>query len=495
MGRDIKDVLKEIEDNKKIAEGRIIGSLLNQMDLITDYPINPIKLTEMGRFYYNLISNLYSKGYKDIDKVTIANYLKDLPSLEKQYQEYGSYNTLKTLSNASSVVNIDAVIKEFEKYVMLEELSKRHFRIEEVYDSHLKRMPDAKTIESWYEVNLDDASVNINYSDIEFESFEITDDDMEAFKQGAMIGVRYNSTCPLLDYSTLGFPIENFTIIGSYVNMGKTSFMAHTMFGMAGQGQKVGIIANEQSIRDYKMLLIMFVLVYDLRYIKMNRKTFKLTTWTKEDMEQIQKARKIIKEKYAPNLSFFESYDYDTSVVSRVIRRWSKMGFDLAIYDTLKADFTTADGWISLIKATRNLYQLAHKESIAVVGVMQLRLSDKKRRILDLDVLANGKQSSETASEVIFFRELFEDEMPGEKNEASVYKYEKDKNGQFVTSSQKIVQIDPSSSHKDYRVFTICKTRNDRVGTSILYKFNGDFNVWQEIGYIDVKDDYVVSQG
>lgn len=484
----IDEVLKEIEENKKIAEGRIIGCFLNKIDLITDYSLNPANLTDTSRFYYGLISELFASGYKDMDKVTVMAFLKDSPELLQQFNDYGGYQVLSGLAKASSVANLDATIKEFEKYVMLEELHKRNFRIEDIYEDKLKHMPDANTMSAFFEYQLADASLEVSHSDIEFQTFEVTDEDLERFRSGAMIGIRYNETSPLLDYSTLGFPVGEFSIIGSYINHGKTSFVAYTMYGMAGRGQKVGIIANEQDLDAYKQLLIMYVLSRDLKYKGINRKAFKMGAWSDEDYKQIKQAQAIIKEKYMPNLSFLEVFDYDTTVVSRAIRRWSKMGFELAIYDTLKADFTSTDGWISLIKSTRNLYQLAHREQMAVVGVMQLAMSQMNRRKLNLDVLANGKQASETASEVIFFRNLFPDELSGEKNEAQVYRFKKDSKGKF-TEIKELVEIDDTVDCSEYKVFTICKTRNDKVGTSILYRFHGDHNVWEEIGYIDIVDD------
>lgn len=488
-----EEVLQDIQENKKIAEGLIIGAFINQIDLISDYEINSSKLSDVSRFYYNLISNLYATGYKDVDKVTVHSYLKNYPDLLSTFNEYGGFNTLKGLANASSTTNIGANVSALEKYVLLEELhAKQVFDITAVYEDKLKLMKDAQTISAWYEYQLNEATLGVSYSDIKFESFEITDSDIDYFKQGNMIGVRYNTTSPLLDYATLGFPKGDFSIIGSFINHGKTSFTAYTAFGMAKKQQKIGIIANEQDLLSYKQLLIMYVMVHELQYLKLKRKTLKMGAWTKEDEEYLSRARDIIKEKYAPYLSFLEVFDYDTSVVSRAIKRWAKMGFSLIIYDTLKADFTNTDGWVSLIKSTRELYQLAHRDNIAVVGVMQLRMAELNRRVLDLDVLANGRQSSETASEVMFFRNLFADEMPGEANEATIYRYKKDSEGKY-TSIKEIVTLKPDADPDEYKVFFIAKTRNDKVGTAVVYRFSGDYNVWQEIGYIDIVDDCVAS--
>lgn len=492
MERNINEILVEVQTNKKIAEGRLIGCFLNQIDLISDYPLKPSKLSDETRFYYNLINELYSKGYKDIDKVTIMAYLKDTPSLLEQFNNYGGYQVLSNIASASSIVNINGVVQDLEKNIMIQELHERGFNIAKVYDDTLKKMKDANEISAWFEYQLDEANLEIQYSDIEFQTFEITDEDLDFFRQGAMVGVRYNNTSPRLDYATLGFPIGEFTIVGSFINHGKTSFMAYTMFGMARKGQKVGIIANEQNLMAYKQLLIMYVLVHDLNYTKLKRKNLKWGVWGENDETQLMKVKSVVKEKYLENLSFVELFDYDTTAVSKAIRRWSNMGFELAIYDTLKADFKDSDGWVSLINSSRQLYQLAHRENIAVVGVMQLAVSQMHRRTLSLDVLANGKQASETASEAIFFRNLFADEIGEGKNKAKVFDYVKDDKGQF-TETIKLIDLDPTIPLEEYKVFRICKTRNDRVGTSVLYHFNGDLNLWTEIGYIETVDDMIAN--
>src|SRR5690606_23093460 len=101
---------------------------------------------------------------------------------------------------------------------------------------------------------------------------------------------------PLMNYLTLGIPKKNFTIIGSYINQGKSSFVsANIAFPIAETGMKVGILANEMELDVYKILLLLYVLTNRVEYYGLTRKKIKMGKFTSEDKEAIRKASEIIK--------------------------------------------------------------------------------------------------------------------------------------------------------------------------------------------------------
>lgn len=475
-------MLEIIAEKKQVIEGSIIGCFLKDADLISEQSIDVKRMGKDGTFYYSLLYHLYQMGYQVFDEVSIYAFLQENDELLKGYNDRGGFSTLKDLKSIVDTKNLDVYVDTFNKYCLLEELYNKGFNVEREFDK-FERMTSSQVFD-YFEYQLNSVSVDIG-GDTEFESFEVTEQDILDLESGENIGLQYNKHSPLMNYLTLGLPKGNFTIIGSYVNQGKSSFVSNMAFSIARQGTKVGIVANEMAIKDYKMLLIIYVLVNDLNYYGLTRKKIKMGQFNVEDRQKIDEAREVIKDHYVPHLYFAKTFDYDMVRTKKIIKRWSKLGVELVFYDTLKSDMTDSSVWESLIEATRVLYQLASKENIAIVGVMQLALHTNQRRILNLDVLANGKQASEPASECILFRTIHPNERAGEKFEAKCYRFIKDASGKY-SNIKEMIELDPN---KTYRVFFLAKTRNDEVGTAIIYEFKGHLNVWKELGFADIRPD------
>ena len=475
-------ILETINTKKQTVEGSLIGCFVSDPDLLSEHMLDRKMLSEDGLFYYSLLTNLYEVGYQKFDEVSVFAFMQKNDELMEQYNKKGGFNTLRDLSMIVDTKNIDGYIDAFNKYSLLIQLDQKGFNVEKEFDKFEKMTTNQ--VFDYFEYQLNSITVDVA-SDVEFESFEITDADIQGLIDGENIGIQYGKHSPLMNYLTLGIPKGNFTIIGSFVNQGKSSFVSNMAYGIAREGTKVGIIANEMAIKDYKLLLLIYVLINDMSYYGLTRKKIKMGQFTPEDRKAIDKARDIIKEHYVPYLYFAKTFDYDMPRTSKIIKRWAKLGVELVYYDTLKSSMADNSVWESLIESTRVLYQLASKEDIAIVGVMQLALHTNQRRVLDLDVLANGKQASEPASEVILFRTIHPNEKIGEKFEAKCYRFVKDPTGKY-TNVKEMIELDPN---KTYRVFFIAKTRNDEVGTAVIFEFKGHLNVWKELGFADIRPD------
>jgi hypothetical protein len=102
-----------------------------------------------------------------------------------------------------------------------------------------------------------------------------------------------------------------------------------------------------------------------------------------------------------------------------------------------------------------------------------------------LSCLSTAKQVSEVFSECVFFRSLWDDEWPGEKYDIKTYRNIKDPVTGKYTSAKELVELDRD---KDYKIFFLSKTRNDNAGACFLYRFDGEWNRWVEIGKCHVQN-------
>ena len=87
----------------------------------------------------------------------------------------------------------------------------------------------------------------------------------------------------------------------------------------------------------------------------------------------------------------------------------------------------------------------------------------------------------EVVSELIMMRRLWNDEYTGEKNDCRAWRWDKENN------RKDYITLDPE---KRYIVVFINKTRNDEDSNQILYKWDAQWNKWNEIGYCTIKNDH-----
>ena len=301
------------------------------------------------------------------------------------------------------------------------------------------------------------------------------------------MGLNYGKVCHILNYLTMGLPLGEMTMLAGHSGAGKSSFIFECIvLPLVEQGIKVAIISNEQKIHSFQQLLLVHILTQDLDYWELTRKKLKAGHFTDSQKEMLNLAQQISKEKY-PNIKFVKLFDSDMGKAKKIIRKLSKLGYQAAIYDTLKVeDSFDRSTWEQLLIQSRQLFQLASKENIALVTTFQLALSTLNKRWLDAGCLSNGKQVKEVYSEMIYLRQIWDDEYTGEKHDCKAYRLKRDANGK-LTKVKEMITLDKD---KKYLVAFLDKTRNDEDKQTILYEWNGRFNKWTEIGYCTIYNDH-----
>ena len=176
-------------------------------------------------------------------------------------------------------------------------------------------------------------------------------------------------------------------------------------------------------------------------------------------------------------------YDYDMKKVSKIARREAKRGMKVLVYDTMKYSGDGDSVWTSLIDDSKDLFQICSKLDIAGVVSFQLAPSTKNKvRTLDETCLSNAKQVKEVFSEMVAFRDIWSDEFVGEDYDIKPYKVVKGEDGKYKKEYHNL------EKGKKYKIFFHFKTRNDEVGTALIYEYQGYQNKWIEKYFCTVSD-------
>lgn len=481
-----KTFLDKINEKIIMCEGNIIGCLYSAPELYAEYNINKHSLSSDGLFYYGLGEMLFQSKNEVFDETAIYGILKNNDELKDLWEERGGFNTIRELKSTINLKNIDAYFDTFNKYCLLRNYYKKGFTgIIENEWLKFEKMNSSQVYDYFdYILNSEDIDT---VSDLKFENLYLTDDELDDIMQGANMGLQFGQYSPILNYLTMGLPKGELSSICSYINEGKTSLMfANFVIPIVNNGGKCLLISNEQQSVNFKLLLLIYVLTRKLNYWKIDRKKLKKGKYSEDEIEMINKARDIVKNEFLTNITFVKTYDYKTDIVKKSIRKYSRLGYDLIVYDTMKVEDASDSTWVQLLEDSKILFQACSKYNVAGLVTLQLAMATRNKvRKISMECVANGKQVFEVMSEAIFMRTLWDDEFDAtSKFYCKPYVLAKDGNGKFTNIHQ---QIDLEEG-KEYKVVILGKTRNDKRDTALLYEVDSRYNIWKEIGYIKVHE-------
>lgn len=491
MSKKLSDYPRELTESRNSVEASFIFCLWKQPDLYDDYGMlnenddETIK-TEDGIFYFSLGKQLYRQGYKSFDNVSIYTFLEDKPSVKKQYEKLGGYSTAKELMELVDVDNTDAYFDRIAKMNTLMILHDKGFNV--LSNAGKLMCMTNREVYDYYDYLLNSISLKSGHDTL-IQDLTIDQEYLDKCDSGEELGLNFGKVCHILNYLTMGLPLGEMTMLAGHSGTGKTSFVfENIVIPLVEQGIKVAIISNEQRIHSFQQLLLVHILTQDLDYWELTRKKLKSGHFTPEQKEMLYKAKQVAAKKY-PYIKFIKLFDTDIVKTKKVLRKLSKIGYQAAIYDTMKVedDFNRST-WEQLLLQSRQLFQLASKENIALITTFQLALSTLNKRWLDAACLSNGKQVKEVYSEMIYIRQLWDDEYTGEKHDCKAFKLKRDGNGKFLKAKEMI----ELNRDKKYVVAFLDKTRNDEDKQTILYEWNGRYNKWVEIGYCVIYNDHAV---
>lgn len=485
----LDECLTKINSNRDQIEAPFVFCFWKDPDLYDDFKFVNDKNDETLRnedaqFYFNLGKALYNAGFRKFDNITVYNFLQNKPNIKETFNNYGGYREVENLKQLVNVENIDAYFDKIAKLNTLDSLCRLTF---DSFDdiSKFDKM-SSQQVYDYFEYKLNDISITSTH-DVEEESLVIDDDFIEECNTGDAVGISYAKNCPIMNYLTLGVPLGEMFMIAGHSGVGKSSFVFENMvLPMTEEGVKVSIVSNEMRSKDYKIMLLAHILTKELNYWGLTRKQIKIGHFTNEQREMLNKAKEISQNKYS-NLGFIKLFDNDISKVLKYIKKKSKRGYQIFIWDTMKSDDSLDEKmFLQLLINSRKVFQLASKENIAIIPTYQLALYTVNQRYLDASCLANGKQIKEVFSEMIYMRQLWQDEYTGEKYDCKVYQLQKNEEGKY-TKIKKMIEL---NKDKKYIVAFLDKTRNDEDKQQILYEVNGRFNSWKEIGYCSILNEH-----
>lgn len=480
----------DFANERAIVEGNFVFSLWQKPRLYQKYRR---KIDEIGdifsvfdsKFFYFIGLRMYQAEYKIFDRLTISSYLEQQPeAIKQQFNDFNGYRVFESIKNHLDPENVNAYFNQIIRFNVLDEIQQKGIDIDKDYENLMSM--DVDQIKLFYNHRINKIFLEKS-SDAKIEDFEVTDEDIEKLDSGAEMGIPIGLHAPLLDNELLGIN-RGETFIGATVNEGKTSFSLAILINSWLKSKiKCALVSNEQTIMEFKRLFMSMVSYQLYGRDGISRRALKRGGFSSLDKDKLQHIKEYIKENITPYLKFSKIFDYNIEDVKTIVETLAAQGYEGFLYDVFKADDDVSGTVVGeMKKMSKELFKSADDNDVAMVCTIQLGLGFSDIRFLTMQSISTSKHITEPATEVLLFRSMWDDEISGAEFDIMCYTYMQDPDtGRVLKNAmgeplRKSVIID---NHQDIKLLFLAKTRNTRQGICLAYRYNGDFNVWEELGY------------
>ena len=464
----------------KLLEGRdsiecnFIFSLWQDPTLINSY--NNVKIdediiTKDGCFYYMLLLALNKQEFQTFDDMSVMTFLETHPKVQQKFMEYGGFNSVHEILNRVNSENIEGFYDALAKSNLLIRLNAKGFDV----ISHLDKFAimTAEEVYSYYDYLLSDTAVG----KIEKVKVESLNDGYESYidqwDKGEAVGYRIASG--MLNYTLAGVHRGRLLLWGANIGHGKTTTaVLQLVMPSLVNGVNTLIASNEQGISEFRQITLGAALFNHFKTpIGMNRHKIMTGGYTDEQRKGLRAAADWIKQQKG-KIDFAELTSYDIGSLTKLIRKYSRLGYTMFIIDTLKpANDSNDKMWGEFSEVSKELSLLAKNLNVAIVCTFQLTPDAMARKYLDLSCIGKSRAIAETAHAVVMFRHIHSDEYERLKP----FTYVKNDDG---TKTKTELELD---DNKSYIMVFMPKNRSGNTSPQLVMEFDMNFLKMNDVGY------------
>lgn len=456
-------------------------------------------ITNDGRFYFGMLTQLRKKGFYSLDEVTILSNMND--EVIERYEACGGWESIQHQIDIINDKNFDTYIDIlYRENIMLhmvddgiDLLHAVDVNGKKVVLLKLFRKMDADSVQDWWDARITSYGTGYSSKVLEEEEIDFDDEFIDNCKEGLENGVPFDiagydingeemNCFPFLSRQINGILEGTTTMMGGYSSAGKSTWWITVLMSLLHYDRKILIISNEENIKKFKIKFMVWLLGKRNRYFKLTKKKMASGDISTESRKQLTDVQKYWRENYKGRVKFIAIADADMSLVKKKIREnVLRYGYDTVLYDTFKiqgGDISSARQDLSLVRDSRELDKLAKKYNIIMLASVQLAEYTKGKLFLDASILSNAKQIKEQLENLFLMRTVYTEELD-EKSKYYCHPFRLKKvNDKWIEEEYK-----PDTSAVWRMVFTEkCRTgaNSSDNGCAYLLKYDGDHCIFRE---------------
>lgn len=459
-------------------------------------------ITESGRFYFQLLCYLRAKGLNAITEADIAVLEESKPDVYEKYVDLGRITTINHIIESVTQQNFDAYIDILLRENILLKMYDDGFNLLEPITTSdgkqrvplkILRKMNAEGVIDWWESRLSTYGDGYSKRVIEEETIEFTDEFIDQCIQGEENGVPFDQAGEDINGETMncfkflstqlqGLLPGTLSMIGGFSSTGKSTWLITLMMALLYRERKIILISNEESIKKYKIKILVWLLAKYRKYFHLTKKKLTAGEITDEAREELREVQEYWLEHYKDRLKLITINDADMSIIKKKIREYAlREGYDTFIYDTFKIEVSNMNKDrtdLSLVKDSRELDKLAKKYNM--IGIASIQLAEYLRGTLWLgaNAISGAKQVKEILENLVLMRNVYQEEL--------------DPKSKFYINPFRLTMKDDVWVEEPYladptwtwRILFVNKSRSgensDDNGRAYLIRYQGDFAMFKE---------------
>lgn len=479
-----KNIARQILENKKRDEASIVSVMYKNPDLLreTNLTINDFHNNDWRVYFEILRALVIDEGKEVVNDIEVGLYLNQHPKLKKEYYDNGGYDTIEELMEYSEEENLDSYLAGLRKWNTVIKLFERGFPMD---DERLKEICDMSVDDLYteYVVYLNDIFANVENNVNSYNGFDGMTELIDELDEGKAVGIPF-ANCDVLNSETGGMLGGNIIGLGGSSGTGKSTLSINYIFpSMIAYDLRAVFIINEEDETKFKKEALVWYCNNEMkRKLKkpITKRTLRDGHFDEETKEALYEAARWFEGmKDNHNITIIPLEQYTAKTVVKLLKKYSNIGCDVIVIDTLKESFDARgqESWKSLMTDCVDFYDVIKHTDTCLVITYQL-VKNKSRYLSNADI-GISKGILDVFSVNLFFRRPMQDELEGEKNKLYCYRTE----GNTVL---------PFSLGKD-KHYMICFVSKNRFGQSdIQIVSEADFSVnkYEDLGYCVVPQDF-----
>ena len=477
------EIAKQILEYKLGAEASIVSMIYKNPDLIreTNLSLNDFH-HNCWRVFFEIAKDLIINEKKvTLSEVDIGLYLEKHPKLaDKYYNEYGGYYTIKSAGAYIQEENFDSYVRDLRKWNTVAKLIKRGFpcskeRLSEICDMSAEDLYDE------YTVYLNDIFANIDNNIKSYNGFDGMKNLIDELDAGKNVGIPF-ANCKILNQETGGMLGGNIIGFGASSGVGKSTLSINYIFPtIMKHDLKALFIINEEDENKFKKEALVWYCSNVLKH-PIPKRILRDGNFDKETKEVLYKAAEWFEsEKEKRHITIIPLEQYTARTVVKLIKKYTKMGCDVIVLDTLKESYDSRDkeSWKSLMTDCVDFYDCIKHTNTSMIITYQL-VKNKSKYLTNADI-GISKGILDIFSVNIFFRRPLQTEYEGGKDELYCYNPIKNSNSKLEFKLNK---------DKHYMIGFISKNRHGMSDIQVISEADFSINKYEDLGYCHVLQDF-----
>lgn len=477
------EAARQILEYKLGAEASIVSMIYKNPDLLreTNLTLNDFH-NNCWRVLFEIARDLIINEKKvTLSEVDIGLYLEKHPKLaDKYYNEYGGYQTIENAGAYIKEENFESYVRDLRKWNTVAKLVKHGFpcskeRLSEICDMSAEELYDE------YTVYLNDIFANIDNNIKSYNGFADMKNLIDELDAGKNVGIPF-ANCDILNRETGGMLGGNIIGFGASSGVGKSTLSINYTFPtIMKHDLKAVFIINEEDESKFRKEALVWYCTNVLKH-PVPKRVLRDGNFDNETKEVLYKAADWFEsQKEKRNITIIPLEQYTARTVIKLIKKYTKMGCDLIVLDTLKesSDSRDKDSWKSLMTDCLDFYDCIKHTNTCMIITYQL-VKNKSKYLTNADI-GVSKGILDVFSVNIFFRRPLQTEYEGGKDE--LYCYNPIKN----SSSRVEFKL---NKDKHYMIEFISKNRYGTSDIQIVSEADFSINQYRDLGYCSVVMDY-----